>query len=35
MDDVIKGIPGNEVAVIFGNMNGHIGSERGKYSTVA
>lgn len=30
----MKGIPGNEEAVIGGDMNGHVGSERREYKRV-
>jgi len=34
MDEVMQGIPENEDTVIGGDMNEHVGSERGEYKRV-
>lgn len=33
MDEVVQGIPGNRDAVIGGDKNGHVGSEKGECQT--
>jgi len=32
INEVMEGIPENEDAVIGGDMNGHVGNERGEYA---